>query len=393
MKKATVRDIDLKGKRVLVRVDFNVPLDAARNVTDDTRIRAALPTINYLLEQGCKVILMSHLGRPKDTYDPKYSMEPVAHKLSELLGKEVKQAKDCISEDTKKMAAELQAGEVLLLENTRFYPGETKNDEAFARELASLGDVFINDAFGAAHRAHASTVGVTRYLPGVAGFLLEKEVAVLTEALDNPSKPFTAVIGGAKVSDKIAVLENLLAKVDNLIIGGGMANTFFKARGLNMGDSLVEEDKLELASAIEDKALALGVNLMLPNDLVIAKDVTGEAETQVIDGEVPKGWKALDIGPVSAGRFAEVIKASAMVLWNGPMGVFEVDQFARGTERVAQAMAGCQGKTIVGGGDSVAAVEKVGVAEDIYHISTGGGASLEFLEGKILPGVAALRDK
>lgn len=392
MNKATINDIDLKDKSVLVRVDFNVPLDSQRNVTDDTRIRAALPTINYLIDQGCKVVLMSHLGRPEGEFDAKYSMKPVAEKLSQLLNRDVKRANDCISDATKELASKLQPGEILMLENTRFYPGETKNEKSFAKELASLAEVFVNDAFGAAHRAHASTVGVTEYLPSVAGFLLEKELNVLTEALENPARPFTAIIGGAKVSDKIAVLENLVKKVDNLIIGGGMANTFLQARGLDMADSLVEEDKLKLAKAIEENAKVLGVSLFLPEDLIIAKEMKEDAETKVIKGAVPKGFKALDIGPTSAEAFAKVIKKSALVLWNGPMGVFEIDSFAKGTETVAKAMAECEGKTIIGGGDSVAAIEKVGVAGEIYHISTGGGASLEFLEGKVLPGVAALQE-
>ena len=391
MNKATIKDIDIKGKKVLVRVDFNIPLDDQRNVTDDTRIRAALPTIQYLMEQDCKIILMSHLGRPKGEYDAKYSMEPVAKRLSELLQKEVKQARDCISEQTKQMAKELQSGEILLLENTRFYPGEVKNDPELARELASMGEVFVNDAFGAAHRAHSSTVGVADYIPAVAGFLLEKELIVLTEILENPDRPFTAVIGGAKVSDKIMVLKNLTTKVDNLIIGGGMANTFLKAKGVNMADSLVENDKLELAKAIEEEANALGVNLLLPIDLVVAEEISEGVQIQMVRGDVPEGYKALDIGSSSAIAFAQIIKNSALVLWNGPMGVFEIDKFARGTEVIARAVAECDGKAIVGGGDSVAAIEKVGVADSIYHISTGGGASLEFLEGKILPGVAALR--
>ena len=393
MNKATIKDIDIKGKNVLVRVDFNVPLDEHRNVTDDTRIRAALSTIQYLMEQDCKIILMSHLGRPKGEHDTKYSMEPVAKRLSELLQKEVKQAKDCISEQTKQMAKELQSGEILLLENTRFYPGEVKNDQELAKELASMGEIFVNDAFGAAHRAHSSTVGVADYIPAVAGFLLESELAILTEILEKPDRPFTAVIGGAKVSDKIGVLKNLTTKVDNLIIGGGMANTFLKARGVNMADSLVEEEKLDMAKAIEQEANTLGVNLLLPIDLIIAEEMSEDAQIQMVRGDVPEGYKALDIGSASAIAFAQIIKNSALVLWNGPMGVFEIDKFARGTEVIARAMAECGGKVIVGGGDSVAAIEKVGVADSVYHISTGGGASLEFLEGKILPGVAALKNK
>jgi len=393
MNKATIKDIDIKGKRVLVRVDFNVPLDDQKNITDDTRIKAASPTIQYLMEQDCKIILMSHLGRPKGEHNAKYSMEPVSKRLSEILQKEVKQAKDCISEETKQMAKALQSGEILLLENTRFYPGETKNDPELAKELASMGEIFVNDAFGAAHRAHSSTVGVADYIPAVAGFLLEKELAILTEVLENPDRPFTAVIGGAKVSDKIMVLKNLATKVDNLIIGGGMANTFLKARGVNMADSLVEEEKLDMAKTIEEEANAFGVNLLLPIDLVVAEEVSEDAQIQIVRGDVPEGYRALDIGSSSAIAFAQIIKNSALVLWNGPMGVFEMDKFAMGTEVIAKAVAECPGKAIVGGGDSVAAVEKVGVTNSIYHISTGGGASLEFLEGKELPGVAALKDK
>lgn len=392
MNKATITDID-EGKRVLVRVDFNVPLDTKRNITDDTRIRAALPTINYLIEKECKIVLMSHLGRPKGKFDSNYNMEPVAKRLSELVNQEVKKAPDCISEETKKMAENLQEGEILLLENTRFYPGETNNDRDFSKELSTLGEIFVNDAFGAAHRAHASTTGVAEFLPSVAGFLLEKELQVLTEVLEKPDRPFTAIIGGAKVSDKIAVLENLITKVDNLIIGGGMANTFLKAKGQQMGDSLVEEDKIDLANTIMEKAKSSGVNLLLPKDLVIAQNMEQNADTKVVNDNVPNNWKAFDIGSLSAKEFAGTVKESALVLWNGPMGVFEIDQFAKGTETVAKAMAECTGKTIVGGGDSVAAVEKVGVADQIYHISTGGGASLEFLEGKTLPGVAVLMDK
>jgi phosphoglycerate kinase len=393
MNKLSIKDLDLNNKRVLVRVDFNVPLDADRKVTDDTRIRAALPTINYLIEQNARIILMSHLGRPKGEFNPKFSMEPVAERLRKLLGKDVKKAADCISEKTQKLAQDLQPGEILLLENTRFYPGETKNDREFSKALASLAEVFVNDAFGAAHRAHSSTVGVAEFLPAVAGFLLEKEILVLSEALEKPSRPFTAIIGGAKVSDKIAVLENLISKVNNLIIGGGMANTFLKAKGIDMADSLVEDDKVGLAGDIIKKAASLNINLILPKDLVIAQEMQEDAPAQVVTGDLPAGYKAYDIGPESSDEFARVVKNSALVLWNGPMGVFEIEQFSRGTEVIARAMADCEGKTIIGGGDSVAAVEKVGVADKMYHISTGGGASLEFLEGKVLPGIAALKDK
>ncbi len=393
MGKATVQDIDVKGKRVLVRVDFNVPLDEQGCVTDDTRIRATLPTINYLIEQNAKIILMSHLGRPKGDFDAKFTIKPVAEKLSEILGREVKVAKDCVSLETRQAAYDLQPGEILFLENTRFYPAEMENDREFAKNLAALAEVYVNDAFGVVHRVHSSTVGVTEFLPGVAGFHLKKELSVLKNVLYNPPKPFTAVIGGAKVSDKLGALVNLLNKVDKLLVGGGMANTFLLAKGLNMGDSLVEKDKVDLAKSIIEQAHAKKVNLLLPTDLIVAEKISEDAEAIIVEGDVPKGLKALDIGPKTAERFAEVIKKSQLVLWNGPMGVFEIDKFAHGTEVVARAVAACSGKTVVGGGDSVAAIKKVGVLNEIYHISTGGGASLGFLEGKTLPGVAALRDK
>ncbi|ARU61467.1 phosphoglycerate kinase [Tumebacillus avium] len=395
MNKKTVRDIDVKGKRVLVRCDFNVPLDGAK-ITDDTRIVAAMPTIRYLIESGARVILASHLGRPKGEVNAKYSLEPVAERLSELLGKNVEKTQDSIGAAVQERVSLLQDGDVLLLENVRFHAGEEKNDPELAKEFAALADVFVNDAFGTAHRAHASTAGIAQYLPAVAGFLMEKEINFMGGALEDPNRPFTAIIGGAKVSDKITVIENLLGKVDQMIIGGGMANTFLKAMGYKLGNSLVEEDKLQLASALLGKAESMGVMLFLPEDLVVASEFKADAEHKVVDAElegVPDGWMALDIGPKSMRTFELVVNRSNTIIWNGPMGVFEMDAFAKGTMSVAQSVAKCTGTTIVGGGDSVAAVEKSGVSDKMSHISTGGGASLEFLEGKALPGVVALNDK
>jgi phosphoglycerate kinase len=394
MNKKTVKDIDVKGKKVFVRCDFNVPLDGDR-ITDDTRIVAALPTIRYLIEQGARVILASHLGRPKGEVNPKYSLEPVAKRLSELLGKNVEKTQDSIGAAVQERVNLMQDGDVLLLENVRFHKGEEKNDPELAREFARLADIFVNDAFGAAHRAHASTAGIAEHLPAVAGFLMEKEIDVMGKALEDPNRPFTAIIGGAKVSDKISVLENLLGKVDQLIIGGGMANTFLKAQGYDMGSSLVEEDKVELAKELIDRAEKEGVMLFLPEDLVVAKEFKADAEHKVVEDQegVPEGWMALDIGPATQRTFSLVVQRSNTVIWNGPMGVFEMEAFAKGTNAVAEAVAKCTGTTIVGGGDSVAAVEKAGLADKMTHISTGGGASLEFLEGKALPGVVALNDK
>ncbi|MFZ5632829.1 MAG: phosphoglycerate kinase [Bacillota bacterium] len=394
MNKKTVRDIEVSGKRVLVRVDFNVPLDKSGNVSDDTRIRAALPTIRYLVEKGARVILASHLGRPKGTFDERYSLKPVARRLEELLGKEVIMVEEAVGEIPRQAVQQLQDGQVLMLENVRFYPEEEKNDEKFARSLADPADVFVNDAFGAAHRAHASTEGVARVIPGVAGFLMEKEIEMLGKALTNPDRPFVAIIGGAKVSDKIGVIGNLLEKVDTLIIGGGMANTFLHARGLDMGKSLLEGDKADLARQMMDRAEAAGIKLLLPVDLVVSRAADPEAERKVVPVEdVPAEWMALDIGPESARIFGEALKEAKTVVWNGPMGVFEMAPFAEGTFEVAKSLAESGAVTIVGGGDSAAAVEKAGVAGRITHISTGGGASLEFLEGRELPGVAALQDK
>ncbi|KEO82453.1 phosphoglycerate kinase [Tumebacillus flagellatus] len=395
MNKKTVQDLDVRGKKVFVRCDFNVPLENGA-ITDDTRIVAALPTIRFLIDNGARVILASHLGRPKGEVNAKYSLDPVAVRLSELLGKNVEKTSDSIGPAVQERVNLLQDGDVLLLENVRFHKGEEKNDPELAKAFASLADVFVNDAFGTAHRAHASTAGIADHIPAVAGFLMEKEIDIMGRALDDPNRPFTAIIGGAKVSDKITVLENLLTKVDQLIIGGGMANTFLKAMGYNLGGSLVEEDKVPLAKELLDRAEKEGVMIFLPEDLVVASAFKADAEHKVIDAEhegVPEGWMALDIGPKSIKTFGLVIARSNTVIWNGPMGVFEMEAFAKGTNAVAEAVAKNTGTTIVGGGDSVAAVEKSGLAEKMTHISTGGGASLEFLEGKALPGVVALQDK
>ncbi|MCS7221572.1 MAG: phosphoglycerate kinase [Anaerolineae bacterium] len=391
MNKKTVRDVDVRGKRVLVRVDFNVPLQDGK-VTDDTRIRAALPTIQYLLDQGAKVILMSHLGRPKGGPDPQYSLKPAAERLGELLGKPVRMAPDCVGPAVEAMVAELQPGEVLLLENTRFYPGEEKNDLSLAQQLAKLGDLYVNDAFGSAHRAHASTEGVARFLPAVAGFLMEKELAFLGKALESPERPFVAILGGAKISDKIGVINNLLGKVDALLIGGGMANTFLRAQGYDMGESLVEEGSLEEARRLLKEGEG---KLFLPVDLVVADAFAADARHQVVPvDQVPAGWRALDIGPATVAHFSNRLAGAKTVVWNGPMGVFEFPAFAKGTTAIAEVLASLEGATtIIGGGDSVAAIQQAGLADKITHISTGGGASLEFLEGRVLPGVAALLDR
>ncbi|MBF6614422.1 MAG: phosphoglycerate kinase [Chloroflexi bacterium] len=404
MSKMTVRDIDVADKRVLVRVDFNVPLDANGNITDDTRIRASLPTIQYLLENGAAVILMSHLGRPKGAPDPKYSLAPVAVRLQELLGDSVQVlfAHDSVGPEVRNTALELKPGQVLLLENLRFHPEEEADSNGFAQELASLGQIYVDDAFGSAHRAHASTAGVPKYLPAVAGLLMERELSFMGAVLDNPERPFVAILGGAKVSDKIGVVGHLLGKVNTLIIGGGMANTFLKAMGYQIGQSLVEADKVRDAEALIGRANLENVALLTPRDVVIATEVTAEAEQRTVDvHSVPAGtgqrvWRILDIGPQTATEYGEVIRQAKTVVWNGPMGVFEVAPFAQGTFAVAQAVCDATrngATTIVGGGDSVAAVEQMGLAACITHISTGGGASLEFLEGKSLPGVAALNDK
>ena len=394
MSKKTVRDIDLKDKKVLVRCDFNVPMDENRNITDNRRIVAALPTIKYLLEQNCKIVLCSHLGRPKGEFKKEFSLEPVAKELSKLLGKEVIMAKDVIGEDAENKAKNLKNGEILLLENVRFHREETDNDPEFAKKLASYGEIFVNDAFGTAHRAHASTEGVTKYLPAVSGFLIEKELKFLGDALENPERPFVAILGGSKVSDKIGVIENLLEKVDTLIIGGGMAYTFFKAQGYSVGDSLCEEDKCELALELMEKAKEKNVKFLLPIDNKVGKEFKPDTESKTVKStEIPDGWEGLDIGEETIKLYKEELKNAKTIVWNGPLGVFEFDQFAVGTNEIAKALGDIDAIKIIGGGDSAAAVEKAGLAEKMTHISTGGGASLEFLEGKKLPGIEALLDK
>ncbi|PEJ58280.1 MULTISPECIES: phosphoglycerate kinase [unclassified Bacillus (in: firmicutes)] len=393
MNKKSLHDIDVKGKRVFCRVDFNVPM-ANGEVTDDTRIRAALPTIQYLIENGAKVILASHLGRPKGQVNEDLRLNAVAQRLSEKLGKNVIKTDEAYGPKVQEEISKMNEGDVLLLENVRFYPGEEKNDDALAKEFAALADVYVNDAFGAAHRAHATTAGIAKYIPAVAGFLMEKEINVLGKALSNPERPFTAIIGGAKVRDKIGVIENLLEKVDNLIIGGGLAYTFLKAKGYEIGKSLLEEDKIDLANEFMQKAEAKGVKFYMPIDAIIADKFGEDANTQEVDiDSIPADWEALDIGPKTTALYADVIKSSKLVIWNGPMGVFEIDKFAQGTIGVAQALADSDAYSIIGGGDSAAAAEKFGLADKMSHISTGGGASLEFMEGKELPGVALLNDK
>jgi phosphoglycerate kinase len=388
--KKTIRDIEVKGKKVLVRVDFNVPLKDGK-VGDDTRVRAALPTIQYLLDHGAAVILCSHLGRPKGGPDPKFSLKPVAEHLSGLLGKPVAFAEDCVGPAAEAAAKALKPGSVLVLENTRFHPEEEKNDLKLAEQLASLADLYVNDAFGSAHRAHSSTEGVTHFKPGVAGFLLEKEIKYLGQAIENPKRPFVAILGGAKISDKIGVIKNLLTKADTILIGGGMANTFLKAQGYPMADSLVENEVLDTATELLKIS---GTKLRLPVDLVLGDKFEAEANSQVIaTGPVPDGWRVLDIGPETVKAYAKVVKSAGTVVWNGPMGVFEFPKFAVGTFEVAKAVADSSAVSVIGGGDSVAAVQESGLADKITHISTGGGASLEMLEGLVLPGVAALQDK
>ncbi len=388
----TVKDIDLKNKRVLIRVDFNVPLKNGV-ITDDTRIVAALPTIKYILEQpGASLIVMSHCGRPGGEKNPEFSLKPAADRLAELLGKSVIMAPDVIGSEVEKMASELKSGDVLVLENTRYYKEETKNDPGFAEKIAKLGDVYVNDAFGAAHRAHASTEGVSKYLPAVAGFLIEKECKFFDNILENPKKPFVAIIGGAKVSSKIGVLESLLEKADSLIIGGGMAYTFLYAQGYSIGKSLFEEDYLDTAKTLLTKAAEKNVEIILPEDHVAAKEFSETAEAVYIDGlDIPADMLGMDIGAKTLAKVKDRILNAQSIVWNGPMGVFEFDAFSKGTLEVAQYVADCKGTTVVGGGDSVAAVNKFGFADKIDHVSTGGGASLEFLEGKVLPGIDALR--
>jgi phosphoglycerate kinase len=392
--KLTIEDLDIKGKRVFIRADFNVPLDENLIITDDRRIRSTLPTINYAIDEGAKVILSSHLGRPKGKVDPKFSLAPVAKRLQRLLNKEVVFAPDCIGSQAENPVSKMKEGDVLLLENLRYHPEEEKNDEDFARALARLADVYVNDAFGAAHRAHASTVGITKFLPSAAGFLLKKEIEYLKGAIDNPVKPFVAILGGAKVSGKIGVLEHLISKVDKVIVGGGMAFTFIKAMGYEIGDSIVEDGMLETAQRIRKKLQESGIKFYMPVDCVIAQSTEPGAVIKIVPTlEIPKGWKALDIGPASVKLFSVVIQDAKTVLWNGPMGVFEIDAFSRGTFEIAHAVAEAYALTIVGGGDTDLAVHRAGVSDVISFISTGGGATLQLLEGKELPGIAALTNR
>ena len=394
MSKKTVRDIDLKDKKVLVRCDFNVPMDENKKITDNTRIVAAIPTIKYLLENNCAIILCSHLGRPKGEFKPEYSLAPVAEELSKLLGKEVIMAKDVIGEHAKQKAANLKQGQIMLLENVRFHKEETDNSPEFAKELASMAQIYVNDAFGTAHRAHSSTAGVAAYLPAVSGFLIEKELKFLGNAINNPQRPFVAILGGAKVSDKIGVIDSLLDKVDTLMIGGGMAYTFFKAQGYEVGNSICELDKLDLAKQAMEKAKEKGVKLMLPVDTKIGKEFKPDTESKTVAWtEIPEGWEGFDIGEKTIKMFVDELQTAKTVVWNGPLGLFEFDQFAIGTNEIAKALSKIDATTIIGGGDSAAAVEKAGLADKMTHISTGGGASLEFLEGKKLPGIECLLDK
>ena len=394
MNKKTVKDIDLKGKKVFVRCDFNVPMDEKQNITDNTRIKAALPTIKYLLEQNCKIILASHLGRPKGEVKPEFSLKPVAKELSKLLGKEVIMANDVIGEDAMSKASNLKEGEIMLLENVRFHREETDNDPEFAKKLASMAEIFVNDAFGTAHRAHASTTGIADYIPGVAGFLIEKELKFLGNAINNPERPFVAILGGAKVSDKIGVIDSLLDKVDTLMIGGGMAYTFFKAQGYNVGNSLCEVEKTGLALHAMEKAKAKGVKLLLPIDTKVGKEFKPDTESKTVAWtEIPDEWEGFDIGEKTIEMFKKELQNAKTVIWNGPLGLFEFEQFAIGTNEIAKTLAELDATTIIGGGDSAAAVTKAGLADKMTHISTGGGASLEFLEGKKLPGIECLQDK
>lgn len=395
MNKKTVKDIDVNGKKVLVRCDFNVPIDSETGkITDNRRIRAALPTIQYLLDHNAKVILCSHLGRPKGEFNLKYSLKPVAEELSILLNKDVKLAKDVIGESAKELTANMKEGDIVLLENVRFHKEEEQNDPEYSKALANMAEIYVNDAFGTAHRAHSSTTGVADYLPAVSGFLIEKELEFLGGALENPAHPFVAILGGAKVSDKIGVIENLLDKVDTLIIGGGMAYTFYKAQGHHIGTSICEEDKLDLAKSILEKAQEKGVKLLLPVDNHVSSEYSNNGEEKMVNStEIPDGFMGLDIGPKTIEKFEEAVKDAKTVVWNGPLGVCEFDKFATGTKAVATMLSKIDAITIIGGGDSAAAIEKLGLADKMTHISTGGGASLEFLEGKTLPGIACLQDK
>ncbi|MDR6882972.1 phosphoglycerate kinase [Bacillus sp. 3255] len=393
MSKKSVRDVEVAGKKVFVRVDFNVPVENGQ-ITDDTRIRETLPTIKYLIDKGAKVILASHFGRPKGQVVEELRLTPVAARLAELIGKPVVKADEAVGETVKAQAAALENGDVLLLENVRFYEGEEKNDPELAKAFADLADLFVNDAFGAAHRAHASTAGIAAYIPAVSGLLMEKELDVLGKALNNPERPFTAIVGGSKVKDKIAVIENLLNIADNVLIGGGLSYTFLKAQGYEIGKSLLDESKLDLALSFIAKAKEKGVNFLLPVDIVVADKFGADANTQIVNiDSIPADWEGIDIGPKTRAIYADVIAKSKLVVWNGPMGVFEIEPFSHGTRAVAQACATTEGYTVIGGGDSAAATEKFHLAEQMNHMSTGGGASLEFMEGKALPGVVALNDK
>ncbi len=392
--KLTIEDLQIKGKRVLIRADFNVPLDDNLVITDDSRIRSTLPTINYAIDEGAKVILASHLGRPKGKVEPRFSLAPVVKRLQRLLNKEVLFISDCVGPQAENIVSKMKEGDVVLLENLRFHPEEEKNDEAFAKSLASLADFFVNDAFGTAHRTHASTEGITKFLPSAAGFLMKKEIEYLKGVIENPVRPFVAILGGAKVSGKIGVLENLANKVDKVIVGGGMAYTFLKALGQEIGDSLVETEMIDLARSIMDQLRQSNVKFYLPVDCVIAQTIEAGAETKIVTAqEIPRGWRALDIGPASVKLFSEALQNAKTVIWNGPMGVFEIDAFSRGTFAIAHAVTDAYALSIVGGGDTDYAVHKAGVSDAITFISTGGGASLQLLEGKNLPGISALTDK
>ena len=394
MDKKTIKDVDIKGKRVLMRVDFNVPLDKDLNIGDDTRIRSALPTIKYAIDEGAKLILMSHLGRPKGKVQEDMRLTPAAVRLSELLGKKVAKLDDCIGPKVKEAISKMKDGDAVLLENLRFYSEETKNDPGFAKELASLGEVYVNDAFGTAHRAHASTEGVTKFLKtAVAGFLLGKEIEYFDRALSDPPRPFVAILGGAKVSDKIMVIENLLDKVNAILIGGGMAYTFLKAEGKEIGSSKLEADKVDVAKSLIEKAKAKGVKILLPIDHLITDKIDADSNTKVVGEAIPEGWMAVDIGPKSVDEFKKELRNAKMIIWNGPLGIFEISKFARGTEDIARFIAGIKTISIIGGGDTASAISKFGLEGSMSHISTGGGASLEYMEGKILPGIAALNDK
>ena len=395
MNKVTIKDLDLNGKKVLMRCDFNVPLDENKNITDKTRIVAAMPTIKYALDNGAKLILCSHLGRPKGQVNPEFSLAPVAKELSIELNKDVKLASDVTGESAHELTQNMQSGDVVLLENVRFDPREEQNDESMSRELASLAEIYVNDAFGTCHRAHSSTAGVAEFLPSAVGFLMEKEIRILGDALDNPERPFVAIMGGKKVSDKIGVIGNLLQKVDTLLIGGGMAYTFYKAQGYNVGDSVCEEDKLDLARELLKKAEENGVKMLLPVDNVVGKEFAENTDSQIVKADaIPDGWQGLDIGPETIELYKNELKDARTVLWNGPIGVFEFEKFANGTNEIANFIANLQNATtIIGGGDSAAAVTKAGLADKMTHISTGGGASLEYIEGKVLPGIECIQDK